>query len=138
MDEQLRQRIDQMVQSNRILLFMKGDKFQPRCGFSARLAGILNELEVEFETVDILHPNNQDLRAGMKDYSSWPTFPQLYIEQEFVGGSDIVSQMFASGELQQMLGVELEEVAMPAVTLTPAIIEAFEQATSRYPGGGSS
>ncbi|MEC8382214.1 MAG: Grx4 family monothiol glutaredoxin [Myxococcota bacterium] len=134
MDEQLRQRIDQMIQNNRILLFMKGDRSQPRCGFSARLAGILNELDVAFETVDILHPNNQDLRAGMKDYSSWPTFPQLYIEQEFVGGSDIVSQMFASGELQQMLGVVLEEVPMPAVTMTPAIIEAFEQATARYPG----
>lgn len=134
MDEQLRQRIDQMVQNNRILLFMKGDKNQPRCGFSARLSGILNELDVEYETVDILHPNNQDLRSGMKDYSNWPTFPQLYIEQEFVGGSDIVSQMFASGELQEMLGVVLEEVPMPVITLTPAIIEAFEQATSRYPG----
>jgi monothiol glutaredoxin len=94
----------------------------------------LNDLEVEYATVDILSHSNQDLRSGMKEYSEWPTFPQLYVEQEFVGGSDIVSQMFAAGELQQMLGVEMEEVPMPVITLTPAIVEAFQQATSQYPG----
>lgn len=134
MEQELKEKIDGIVSASQVLLFMKGDKSQPRCGFSARVVGILTDLDLDFSTVDILHPNNQDLRTGMKEYSSWPTFPQLYVKEEFIGGSDIVSKMYASGELQSVIGVEVEEVPMPVITLSSSIIEAFEAAVERYSG----
>lgn len=96
--------IDELVKSNDVVLFMKGSKLFPQCGFSSRAVAILDHAGTDFETVDVLQ--DQEIRQGIKDYSDWPTIPQLYIKGEFVGGSDIMMEMFESGELHQMLGVE--------------------------------
>ena len=92
------QRIDQIVKNNDIVLFMKGTALFPQCGFSSRAVAILDHLGVTFETVDVLQ--DPEIRQGIKDYSEWPTVPQLYVKGEFVGGSDIVREMFSSGELK--------------------------------------
>ncbi len=97
-----KQRIDALVKANDIVLFMKGTALFPQCGFSSRAVAILDHLEVPFETVDVLQ--DQEVRQGIKDYSDWPTVPQLYVKGEFVGGSDIMMEMFESGELQQLVG----------------------------------
>ena len=101
MDEQLRQRIEGILGSHKIVLFMKGTKSFPQCGFSHQVVEVLKRLNADFQTVNILQ--DPDLRQGMKDYASWPTFPQLYIEGRFVGGCDIVTQMFEGGELQPIV-----------------------------------
>ena len=95
-------RIDQLVKSNDIVLFMKGTPLFPQCGFSSRAIAILDRLGATFETVDVLQ--DAEIRQGIKEYSEWPTIPQLYVRGEFVGGSDIMMEMFESGELQQLLG----------------------------------
>ena len=99
-----KERIDALVQANDVLLFMKGTPLFPQCGFSSRAIAILEHLAVPFETVDVLQ--DQDIRQGIKEYSDWPTIPQLYVKGEFVGGSDIMMEMFKSGELQQLVGAE--------------------------------
>nr|WP_269141247.1 Grx4 family monothiol glutaredoxin [Sphingomonas sp. IC-56] len=90
-----------MVSQNDVLLFMKGSPLFPQCGFSSRAVAILNHLNVEFESVDVLQ--DQGIRQGIKAFSDWPTIPQLYVKGEFVGGSDIMMEMYESGELQQLL-----------------------------------
>jgi len=95
-------RIDEIVKTNDVVLFMKGTALFPQCGFSSRAVAILDHLGVPFETVDVLQ--DQEIRGGIKDYSDWPTIPQLYVRGEFVGGSDIMMEMFESGELQQLVG----------------------------------
>jgi monothiol glutaredoxin len=98
------QRIDQLVKSNNILLFMKGSASFPMCGFSGRAIQILQACGVEtkdISTVNVLE--DQEIRQGIKDYSNWPTIPQLYVQGEFIGGSDIMMEMYESGELQQLL-----------------------------------
>ena len=94
-------RIDEIVKSKDIVLFMKGTALFPQCGFSSRAVAILDHLGVAFETVDVLQ--DPEIRQGIKDYSDWPTVPQLYVKGEFVGGSDIMMEMFEAGELQQMM-----------------------------------
>ena len=94
-------RIDEVVKSNDVVLFMKGTELFPQCGFSARAIAILNRLNVPFETVDVLQ--DPEIRQGIKAYSNWPTIPQLYVKGEFVGGCDIVREMAEAGELQQLL-----------------------------------
>ena len=101
MQEDLRQRIDDLVKSNRVMLFMKGNKVFPACGFSAQVVQILKHHGADFETFNILSDN--DMRTGLKEYSEWPTFPQLYVNGEFVGGCDIVTEMHNSGELGKVL-----------------------------------
>jgi monothiol glutaredoxin len=96
-------RIVDLVQKNDILLFMKGTALFPQCGFSSRSIAILDRLGVQYETVDVLQ--DPEIRQGIKEYSDWPTVPQLYVKGEFVGGSDIMMEMFESGELQQLLGI---------------------------------
>ena len=93
--------IDNEVKSNDVVLFMKGTPEAPMCGFSGRTTQILNHLGVTFKGVNVLESN--DLRQGVKDYTNWPTIPQLYVKGEFVGGSDIVMEMFQSGELKTLL-----------------------------------
>ena len=100
------QRIDEIVKNNDIVLFMKGTALFPQCGFSSRAVAILDHLGVPFETVDVLQ--DQEIRTGIKDYSDWPTIPQLYVRGEFVGGSDIMMEMFENGELQQLVAAEAE------------------------------
>ena len=94
-------RIADIVGKNDIVLFMKGTPLFPQCGFSSRAIAILDRLEAKYETVDVLQ--DQEIRQGIKEYSDWPTVPQLYVKGEFVGGSDIMMEMFESGELQQLL-----------------------------------
>jgi len=97
----VKERIDALVKSNDVVLFMKGSALFPQCGFSSRAVAILDHLGTPFETVDVLQ--DQEVRAGIKEYSDWPTVPQLYVKGEFVGGSDIMMEMFESGELQQLI-----------------------------------
>jgi len=101
-----KKRIDALVKSNDVVLFMKGTVLFPQCGFSSRAVAILDHLEVPFETVDVLQ--DQEIRTGIKDYSDWPTIPQLYVKGEFVGGSDIMMEMFESGELQQLVAAKAD------------------------------
>ncbi|MEA5536006.1 Grx4 family monothiol glutaredoxin [Crocosphaera sp. XPORK-15E] len=105
MTPDVKERIDQLVKSNKILVFMKGNKLMPQCGFSNNVVQILSTLGVPFETVDVLA--DPQIREGIKEYSEWPTIPQVYINGEFIGGSDIVFEMYQKGELQQQVEVAL-------------------------------
>ena len=100
------EKIADIVRSNEVVLFMKGTELFPQCGFSARAVSILDHLGTKFETVDVLQ--DPEVRQGIKQYSDWPTIPQLYVKGEFVGGSDIMMEMFESGELQQLLSATAE------------------------------
>jgi monothiol glutaredoxin len=137
MDDSTRQAIEGAIQSNEVVLFMKGTPRAPRCGFSATVAGILDELVGEYKTVDVLADGK--IRDGIKEFSDWPTIPQLYVKGEFVGGSDIVREMYESGELHETLGVKVEPVAAPTVRVTTAAAsalgEALADAASQEPGG---
>ena len=97
----VRERIDTIVKKDDIVLFMKGTPLFPQCGFSSRAIAILDHLAVKYETVDVLQ--DPEIRQGIKEYSDWPTVPQLYVKGEFLGGSDIMMEMFEAGELQQLL-----------------------------------
>ena len=101
------ERLDTLVKGNDIVLFMKGTPLFPQCGFSSRAIAILEHLGQPFETVDVLA--DQEIRQGIKEYSDWPTIPQLYVKGEFVGGSDIMMEMFESGELQQLLAADASQ-----------------------------
>lgn len=100
--DEVRSRIDELVKNNRVMLFMKGNKVFPSCGFSAQVVQILKHHKAEFETFNVLA--DPAVRSGIKDYSDWPTIPQLYVDGEFVGGCDIITDMHNSGELAQLLG----------------------------------
>ena len=101
MTDDVQARIQGLVEANPVLLFMKGSPLFPQCGFSSRAIAILTHLGVEFESVDVLQ--DQGVRQGIKAFSDWPTIPQLYVKGEFVGGSDIMMEMYESGELAQLL-----------------------------------
>lgn len=105
MTPEVKNKIEALVKENKILVFMKGSKLMPQCGFSNNVVQILNSLGVSYTTVDILQDYN--IREGIKEYSQWPTIPQVYINGEFVGGSDIMVEMYQKGELQQMVEVAL-------------------------------
>ena len=97
-------RIADIVKGNDIVLFMKGTALFPQCGFSGRAIAILDRLGAKYETVDVLQ--DAEVRQGIKEYSDWPTIPQLYVRGEFVGGSDIMMEMYQNGELQQLVGAD--------------------------------
>jgi len=101
MSDVIHDRIDELVKSNDVVLFMKGSPLFPQCGFSSQAVAILERLNVAFESVDVLQ--DMQIRQGIKAYSDWPTIPQLYIKGEFVGGSDIMIEMYQAGELAQLL-----------------------------------
>jgi monothiol glutaredoxin len=103
MDDALRERIKNTVESHKVVLFMKGNKNFPQCGFSAQVLGLLKQNGAEFKDVNILA--DAELRAGLKEYSNWPTFPQLYVDGKLVGGCDIVVSLNESGELKAVLGL---------------------------------
>jgi monothiol glutaredoxin len=132
MNESLRHQISQLVADNRVVLFMKGTRRMPQCGFSAQVVKILDELLPSYETVDVLA--SQEMREGVKEYSQWPTIPQLYIGGQFVGGCDIVRDLNASGELEKMLGVKAAEVPTPTITISPGAQKAFEAALTDAAG----
>ncbi len=100
MKEMLKTRIETIINENDVVLFMKGTRKMPQCGFSSRVAGILNYLQVNFKDVNVLE--DDDIRQGIKDFSDWPTIPQLYVKNAFIGGSDIITEMTMSGELDQL------------------------------------
>jgi len=100
MDTKLKQEIENMIKQNKVFLFMKGEKDMPMCGFSRQVVTILNELNVDFKTFNIL--SDEKIRAAVKEYSSWPTYPQVYVNGEFIGGCDIITEMFEEGELQKL------------------------------------
>ena len=104
LNEPSHQQISHLVEQNRIVLFMKGTRHMPQCGFSAQVVKILDELQPSYETVDVL--GSPEIRDGIKAFSDWPTIPQLYIDGVFIGGCDIVREMQASGELQELIGVK--------------------------------
>jgi monothiol glutaredoxin len=125
MDDSTHERIRETIKSDAVVLFMKGTRQAPRCGFSAQVVQILDELLPSYTTIDVLA--DSALREGIKEYSSWPTVPQLYIEGEFVGGCDIVRDLFQSGALEQKLGVEAEsnDDRAPRIDITEQAAQAF-------------
>jgi monothiol glutaredoxin len=133
MAEPLRERLQSLVDDNKVLLFMKGSRSMPQCGFSAQVVQILDEYLPEYETVNVLA--EPEVRQGVKEFSDWPTIPQLYVDGEFVGGCDIVRDMHTSGELTNVLGTKPIEIETPEVTITDDAKKAFEgaQDEQEYP-----
>ena len=134
LDTATKNRIDSVIQSNDVVLFMKGDRTQPQCGFSARVIQMLEAIVSDYETVDVLADNA--IRDGIKEYSNWPTIPQLYVRGEFIGGCDIVTDLFSSGELHAKFGVVPPERVQPKITVTPAAAEKLKEIIERSPGKG--
>src|SRR5690606_19093627 len=127
LDPAVRARIDSLLGEDRVVLFMKGQPNMPQCGFSAKAAGVLNGLGVEFAHVDVL--SDPEIREGIKVYGNWPTIPQLYIGGELVGGSDIIEEMANSGELNEALGLPPIDRTPPSnVTVTPAAAQMLRKA----------
>jgi len=126
MEASLKAEIDSLVNDNNVVLFMKGNRRMPQCGFSATVVGILDGLVDDYATVDILA--NPAIRSGIKEYSDWPTLPQLYIGGEFQGGCDIIREMAGSGELHKVLGVDVEVVPAPDMTMTEGASKALAEA----------
>tara|TARA_Y100001968_G_scaffold319096_1_gene350187 strand:- start:1411 stop:1734 length:324 start_codon:yes stop_codon:yes gene_type:complete len=106
MDTNTKSRIEELINSSQILVFMKGTKLMPQCGFSNNVVQILNALGINFDTFDVLSDN--EIRQAIKEYSNWPTIPQVYVKGEFIGGSDILIEMYNSGELLEKLEIALE------------------------------
>ncbi len=129
LDDSTRQRIEAAIAAAPVVLFMKGDRRQPQCGFSATVVRILDEIVPDYETVDVLA--DAGIRDGVKAYSSWPTIPQLYVKGEFVGGCDIVKELYGSGELHEKLGVPVPERRVPTLHITDAAAAFLTQATAR-------
>jgi monothiol glutaredoxin len=105
MDSHTEQRIKALITASPVFVFMKGSKLMPQCGFSNNVVQILHSLGVAFETFDVL--SDGEIRQGIKEYSDWPTIPQVYVNAEFIGGSDILIEMYNSGELREKLAVAL-------------------------------
>ena len=122
-NEPIRKQISEILASNRVVLFMKGNRQMPQCGFSAQVVKILDKLVPSYETVDVLR--SPELRDGIKEFSQWPTIPQLYVDGQFIGGCDIVREMDASGELQKCIGAEVSEPKTPTITISEAAAKAF-------------
>ena len=127
-----RDRIETLLKDHRVVLFMKGDRTQPMCGFSAAATNTLNELLPDYYTVNVLE--DPEIRDGIKLYGDWPTIPQLYVEGELVGGSDIIRQMYGSGELHTLFGVAAPDRTPPQITITDKAAEAIKQGTSNAEG----
>ena len=105
MDNQIKDKIQKLIESSPVMVFMKGNKLMPQCGFSNNVVQILNSLGIEYSTFDVL--SDFDVREGIKEYSNWPTIPQVYLKGEFLGGSDILIEMYNSGELKEKIEIEL-------------------------------
>jgi len=129
-----RDRIEQLVTTNDVVLFMKGNRQQPQCGFSATVVRILDSLLPEYQTFDVL--SDHEVREGVKVFSSWPTIPQLYVKGEFIGGCDIIQEMAGSGELFEALGVERPSSEPPSITISDAAAEALNAAQAQHGAGG--
>lgn len=131
--EPIKARIEALIQSDRVVLFMKGSRQVPQCGFSASVVEILDDIIDAYSTVNVL--DDADVRAGIKAYSNWPTIPQLYIAGEFVGGADVVREMHQNGELLQKLGVAApKELRAPAISVDERARREFLEAAKESPG----
>ncbi|MCP5156720.1 MAG: Grx4 family monothiol glutaredoxin [Ectothiorhodospiraceae bacterium] len=130
--EEIRSRIDSLIGSDRVVLFMKGTRQMPQCGFSAATVGILDSLLPDYVTFNVLE--DQSIREGIKEFSSWPTIPQLYIDREFVGGCDIVKQMFNSGDLHAALGLPEPDRTPPEIHMSDAAAALIRDAVEGHPG----
>ncbi|MBP3983613.1 Grx4 family monothiol glutaredoxin [Pseudoxanthomonas helianthi] len=135
LDPALRARIESLLQANRVVLFMKGQPSMPQCGFSAKAAGALDSLGAEYAHVNVLA--DSEIREGIKAYGDWPTIPQLYVDGELVGGSDIIEQMTNSGELATLLGLEAPDRTPPSITITPAAAEMLRNAVEDAGAGAA-
>ena len=126
--EDMRTRLQDLVAADEVVLFMKGTRARPQCGFSAAVVGVLDGLLPGYKTVDVLA--DPEVRDGIKELSAWPTIPQLYVRGEFVGGADIVREMQASGELATLLGASLREVKPPSITVSARAAAVFREASA--------
>ncbi|GLQ89239.1 Grx4 family monothiol glutaredoxin [Dyella flagellata] len=127
-----RERIESLLKDHRVVLFMKGTRYQPMCGFSAAAANTLNELLPEYHTVNVLE--DSEIREGIKAFGNWPTIPQLYVDGELVGGADIIRQMYGSGELHQLFGAAAPDRTPPEITITDKAAEAIRAGTANAQG----
>jgi len=134
LNDSTREKIENIVKQNRVVLFMKGTPKAPMCGFSSKTVGLLDSILDDYKSVDVLE--DQEIRDGIKIYGNWPTIPQLYIDGELVGGCDIVTAMFNSSELHEMLGVEAPDRTPPEVTITDAAAEKILEAMQGHEGIG--
>ncbi len=132
LDPAIRERIQSLLSEHRVVLFMKGTRQQPMCGFSAAATNTLNELLEDYHTVNVLE--DQAIREGIKIYGEWPTIPQLYVEGELVGGSDIIRQMYTSGELHGLFGAAQPDRTPPEITITDKAAEMIRQGTADAQG----
>lgn len=132
LNDETRQQITELIGSNEVLLFMKGNRSFPQCGFSNRVVQILDVLVPDYETVDVL--SDAEIREGIKEFSSWPTIPQLYVRGEFVGGCDIVTEMFETGELHEKLGVAVPTSTVPKVQVSEKAAAQLRHHAERSPG----
>ena len=126
-------RIESLLSENPVVLFMKGTRFAPRCGFSAATVGVLNELLPEYLSIDVLE--DPELREGIKTYGNWPTIPQLYVKGELVGGADIVQSMYTSGQLQELFGLPKPDRSPPAITISDTAAQAIREALAETEDG---
>lgn len=127
-----RERIETLLKNHRVVLFMKGHRQQPMCGFSAAATNTLNELLPDYHTVNVL--DDPEIREGIKAYGDWPTIPQLYVDGELVGGADIIRQMYGSGELHALFGVAAPDRTPPEITITDAAAKAIREGTANAQG----
>ena len=132
LNESLRKQISDLLTHNRVVLFMKGTRQMPQCGFSAQVVQILDKLVPSYETIDVLR--SPELRDGIKEFSQWPTIPQLFVGGEFIGGCDIVREMNASGELPKLLGTEVPEQVTPTIIVSEAATKALGAAAADASG----
>jgi monothiol glutaredoxin len=134
LEEPVRQEISELITANEVVLFMKGNRRSPQCGFSATVVGILDSMLGDYHTIDVLSAPH--IREGIKVFSSWPTIPQLYVKGEFIGGCDIIQEMMGSGELYEALGLEPVEIVQPRIRITASAASALTQASAEHGGAG--
>jgi monothiol glutaredoxin len=132
LSEQTRERIESYIRSNHVVLFMKGNRAMPQCGFSGKVVQILDGLVQDYTTVDVL--DDPAIREGIKEYSEWPTIPQLYLKGEFVGGCDVITEMYATGDLHRQLGLAAPERKIPTVRISDAAAARLREYMQRAAG----
>jgi len=132
MSPDTQQRISSTIAGNDVVLFMKGNRLMPQCGFSAKVVQMLDGIIADYQTVDVL--SDPEIRDGIKQFSNWPTIPQLYIHGEFIGGCDIVTDLYNSGELHEKLGQKMPERKIPNIAISDAAVKRIGEFIERSPG----
>ncbi|MBJ18687.1 MAG: Grx4 family monothiol glutaredoxin [bacterium] len=134
LDEAARQEITATIESNEVVLFMKGTRGAPECGFSATVVGILDSILTDYHTVDVLSAPH--IRDGVKEFSAWPTIPQLYVKGEFIGGCDIIQEMVGTGEFYETFGLDPVQIVQPRIKISEPAAIALAQAAAEHGGSG--